>query len=174
MVWNKEGVEFVHFSEEILKHLSVLYRHELHNSYVYSKISNFLNIEGYENLGMYYEDWASEEQEHALVVKEFCESNNICIDMSIPIDGLDIDLKIMPIIHFATVTVDIENETSDLYNELLEMGEESGNGFVKKFAYNFLEEQIEETGKASTIFDKVKNIGDNRALLQLFDNTFER
>jgi ferritin len=94
--------------------------------------------------------------------------------MSIPIDGLDIDLKTMPIIHFATVTVDIENETSDLYNELLELGEESGNGFVKKFAYKFLKEQIEETDKASTIFDKVKNIGDNRALLQLFDNTFER
>ena len=161
------------FSEEIIDYLGVLYRHERHNSYVYSKISNFLNVEGFKKLSKYYEEWSNHEMEHSILVRNFCNSNNIIIDMSKPIDGLDINLEILPITHFSIVTVDVENETTDLYNDLLKMGHEIDNGFIKKFAYSFLEEQQEETDKALTLYDSIKNIGDNRSLLQLFDNTFE-
>jgi len=163
----------LNFSVDIINYLGALYRHEIHNSYVYSKISNFLNVEGYKKLSKYYEDWSNHEMEHSVLVRDFCNSNNIIIDMSTPIDGLDIDLKILPITHFSIVTVDVENETTDLYNDLLEMAHESNNGFIKKFAYDFLAEQQEETDKALSICDSLKNIGDSRSLLQLFDNTFE-
>lgn len=160
------------FPDSILLHLGVLYRHELHNAYVYSKISNFLNVEGFKNIAKYYQEWSQHEISHSISVKDFCDSNNINIDMSISIDPINIDLKNESIVYFSKLTLETENLTTDLYNKLLELGEENNNGFVKKFAYNFLEEQIEETDKALTLYDSIKNIGEDRKYLQLFDNTF--
>jgi len=160
------------FSENIKQFLGRIYRHEVHNSVAYSQISNFLDVEGYKNLAKYYADWSSHETEHSVKVREFCNTNNINIDMSIAIEGLDINLKNMPITHFVIITVDTENETTDLYSELLEMGKNEKNTFTERFALDFILEQIEETEKALGIFDSVNNIGANKGMLQLFDNTF--
>ena len=161
------------FSDKILQHLGVLYRHERHNAYVYSKVYNFLDVMGYKNIAKYYLEWSNHENTHAELVLDFANTNNIHIDMSIPIDPLDIDLINLPISHFATLTLDVENETTELYNQFLEMGEEDNNTFVRRFSLDFILEQMEETDKANTIKDRINNIGNDKALLQLFDNTFE-
>lgn len=163
----------MNFTDDIKNFLSRIYGHERHNSYVYSAISNYLNVLGYKNLSKYYEEWSQHEIEHSMLVRDFCNSNDIFIDMSIPIIGLDINLQLLPLTHFSIVTIDVEAETTDLYNELLEMGVSAGNGFIKKFAYDFLQEQQEETDKANTLFARVQNIGDSKTFLQLFDNTFK-
>jgi ferritin len=160
----------MNFTPEDIDYLGKLYRHERHNSYAYSQISNFLNVQGYSNLSKYYEEWSNHEMEHSILVRDFVNSNNIIIDMSQSIVGLDIDLSNMSITQFAQITIDVENETTLLYNVFLDMGRKELKGFIERFSLDFLLEQIEETD--NTIFDQLNNIGNNRALLQIFDNNF--
>jgi hypothetical protein len=47
------------------------------------------------------------------------------------------------------------------------------SGMLHEFALKLLSEQAEEIGKSLDLQDKIGNIGNNKALLQLFDNTFE-
>lgn len=161
------------FSVEAIDYLGQLYRHERHNSYVYSQVSNFLNVQGYKNLSKYYEDWSQHEIEHSMKVRDFANANNLILDMNQDIKALDIDLSNQPISYFADLTVQVENETSDMYNTYLKMGYSENNGFIQRFSHDFLLEQIEETDKATSIHDSIKNIGDNRSMLQLFDNSFD-
>lgn len=161
------------FSPEMITYLSKLYVHERHNSLVYSHISNFLNVQGYNNLSKYYEDWSQHEIDHSMTVRAFANEQNLILDMFVDSDDVDVDLTSMSISGFTQVTIDVELKTSELYNTLLDMAIQDDNGLVKDFAYVFLKEQREETDKANTIFDQIKNIGDNRQALQLFDNTFE-
>ena len=163
----------MNFSIDDIDYLGQLYRHERHNSYVYSQVSNFLNVQGYKKLAKYYEDWSQHEIEHSMKVRDFANANNILIDMNQDIKPLDMDLSNQSITTFAKITVDVENETSEMYDVYLKMGIKDGNSFIQRFCYDFQLEQIEETDKATSIFDSVKNIGDNRSMLQLFDNSFE-
>lgn len=160
------------FSDKMMEHLNLIYRHERHNSYVYAKISNYLNVQGYLNLSKYYLDWSNHEMEHSRIVLKFYNDNNLNLDASISIDPLDIDLTKMDITHFVEITKEVENETTELYSQLLELSEEENNQFAKRLAHYFLTEQQEETDRANNIYDKITNIGNNRALLQIFDNGF--
>lgn len=170
---NKKVGDKMKFSQKALDHLSVLYRHERHNSYVYAYISNYLNVIGFKNLSQYYRDWSNHEKEHSELVQNFANSNNIVIDVSQSIEPLGIDLYKFPITKFAEVTLEVENKTTDLYNKYLEIGEEDDNPLIRRFALDFILEQQEETGKAYDIHDSIMNIGDNKAFIQLFDSTYE-
>lgn len=160
------------FDSETIDILSQAYLHEMHNMYSYQKISNFLDVKGYKNLSKYWDDWSKEEYHHAQLVKEFCNNNNILINMDSDISLPDFDLENFPITHFVDVTYDIEQDTNDVYNKMYAYAMGINNGFLADFALDFLKEQREETQKANFIRDSIKNIGDNTAILQLFDNTF--
>jgi ferritin len=160
------------FSEKLIEFLGVLYRHELHNQYVYYKISNYLDVLGFKKLADYYRDWANHEKDHSEKVLSFANDNNLHIDMTIPVNPIYVDLSSHPLTYFVQLTMDTENATTDLYNQYLELGEEENNPFVRRFSLDFILEQQEETGKAYDIYDSVMNIGDNKALLMLFNNTF--
>jgi len=153
--------------------LSQAYRHELHNMYSYQKISNFLDVKGYKKLSKYWDDWSKEEYHHAQLVKEFCNDNNILINMDSDILLPDFDLENFPITHFVDVTYEVEQSTSDIYNKMYSYAIGISNGFLVDFALDFLKEQREETQKANTLRDSIKNIGDSTSILQLFDNSFE-
>lgn len=162
----------MNFSGKSIEFLGILYRHELHNSYVYAKISNYLDVLGYKNLAEYWISWSNEEKRHSERCLAFANDNNINIDMSIPIEPINVDLSNQALTYFVDLTLETENKTTDLYNQYMELGEEDNNPFVRRFASDFILEQQEETGKAYAIRDSIKNIGDNRALLMIFDNTF--
>ena len=161
------------FDSETIDILSHAYQHELHNMYSYQKISNFLDVKGYKNLSKYWDDWSKEEYGHAQIVKEFCNDNNILINMDSDILLPDFDLENFPMTHFVDVTYDVEQKTNDIYNTMYSYGMDIKNGFLVDFALDFLKEQREETKKANMLRDSIKNIGDNAAILQLFDNSFE-
>lgn len=161
------------FSPEMIDYLSKLYVHERHNSLVYSHVSNYLNIQGFKNLSKYYEDWSQHEIKHSKIVRAFANEQNIILNMYADSGDKDIDITAMSVTYFVDVTVGVEMKTSEMYNHLLDMAIAEDNGFVKDFAYGFIKEQREETDKANTIHDSIKNIGDDIKMLQLFDSDFE-
>lgn len=146
--------------------------HELHNSAIYRNISMYLNVQGFKNLSKYYAEWSLEENKHATLVQVFLESLNIFIDYNIHFDvvlGLESSLN-----KFAMLTLDTENLTTRMIQECLAESYLPENCAMSTvFLLGMIKEQIEETDKANNINDNMLNIGENRALLQIFDNGFE-
>lgn len=163
----------IQFDSETIDVLSNAYVHELHNMYSYQKISNFLDVKGYKNLSKYWDDWSKEEYHHAQLVKEFCNDNNILINMDSDIQLPDFDLENFPITYFVEVTYNVEQKTNDIYNKMYSYALSVSNGFLIDFSLDFLKEQREEMSKANSLRDSIKNIGDNTAILQLYDNSFK-
>lgn len=146
--------------------------HELSNSAIYQKIAMWLDIKGFSNISNYYKDWSLEEKDHAMWVQEFLEGLNIFVSISdIKIPNLDLDSNVT---NFVNVTYDTEMLTTKMLEECLEESYKGGNTtLVTVFLLNkMLDEQIEETAKANKIKDTINNIGDNLALLQIFDSNF--
>lgn len=147
--------------------------HELNNSYKYQQIAMYLDVKGLKNLAKYYKDWSKEEKEHGIWVQEFLESINVYVDFSGSLEGIVIPDSING---FAELTLATENQTTEMLGECLTQSykEECCYGkLVTAFIQNkMLQEQIEETEKASTLNDQVKNLG-SIGLLQLFDSSFE-
>lgn len=122
-------------------------------------------------MGIYWNEWSVEEKNHSQWVKNFLQDLNIPL-FPAPTESFDYNLNVN-LLEFVSVTIDRENKTTDLYHNILDTAMDMENsGMLVQFANKMLNEQIEETDKALTIQDKLTNIGDNKALLQLFDNTF--
>ena len=157
--------------EETIKLLHIAYTHEISNMLKYDYISSWLDVKGFSKLSNYYKEWALEEKEHSLWVKEFLMDLNIPIKLlSIPEINMDLDSNL---VNFADVTLETEDSTTELYEKILDIAHEfEDSAMLIQFANKMLIEQIEETDKANTINDKILNIGDNKSMLQLFDNTF--
>lgn len=161
-----------YLTNETISKLKMAYAHEMHNMLLYNEISSVLNVNGFRKLAKYYESWASEEKSHAGMVFDFMNQLNIPIS-NIPFDKLHFTVDFSVITNFAEVTLNTENETTKLYDELLQDAMEfEDSAMLIQFCNKMLNEQIEETGKANDINDMISNIGNNRAMLQLFDNTF--
>jgi len=146
--------------------------HEFSNMHKYQKISMILNVQGFENLSKYFKDWANEEKTHALWVQEFLENINKYVDFNI--SSIDSIIENSSVISLAELVLKTELETNNMLDECLEESCVEGNSkIIMTFIENkMLQEQIEETDKAYTFLDKIKNIGENKALLQIFDSKF--
>jgi len=161
-----------YLNEEVISLLQKSYIHEIRNSLIYSEISSYLNVMGYKNLSSYYSKWSDEEREHSKWVKGFMESLNIQIENS-PFNDIPFVVDKTTLTAFARQTVEVENATTEMYDELLQIAHEfTSSAMLISFCNRLISEQIEETNKALDIHDSVMNIGDNKAMLQLFDNTF--
>lgn len=146
--------------------------HEFDNMYKYQKISMILNIQGFENLSKYFKKWADEEKSHALWCQEFLEGINMYVDFNINSNtSLSIDNSVLSLVELVLET---ELKTNDMLDECLEESCLEGNSkIIMAFIENkMIQEQIEETDKANTLLDKIKNIGNDKAFLQLFDSEF--
>ena len=162
-----------YLNEEAIRLVEKAYIHEIRNMMIYTEISSYLAVLGYKSLSAYYQKWADEERQHSLWVKEFMDSINLPIQNS-PFENISFTVDRTTLTSFAKQTLDVENETTKLYDEILEIAHEfESSAILIQFANKFLIEQIEEISKANDIYDSISNIGDNRAMLQLFDNTFE-
>lgn len=162
-----------YLSEETIQKLQQAYVHEIHNMLIYTQISSYLGVNGFKNLASYYLDWAEEERKHSSWVKDFMDSLNILIG-NISLESPSLEMDNSSIIGFAQRTLEVENATTLIYDELLQTAMDfDDSAMLAQFANKMLIEQIEETGKANDINDMLINIGDNRPLLQLFDNTFK-
>lgn len=163
----------VFLTQEVINKLQIAYVHELRNMMIYNQISSYLGVCGFKNLASYYSDWSKEERKHSEWVKDFMDALNIPIENS-PFENLHFEIDNSNITNFAKKTLETEIETTKIYDELLQMAMDfDDSAMLIQFANKILIEQIEETGKANDINDMMTNIGDNRAMLQLFDNTFD-
>lgn len=147
--------------------------HEIVNMYKYQKIAMYLNIKGFLNLSNYYKKWSEEEKKHSIWIQEFLEDLNIYVDYDIlAVESFSLDV---PFTQLTQLTLDTEFLTTKMLEECLIESYNVGNtALASEFLLNtMIKEQREETGKANTINDQIKNIGDNISLLQLFDNMFE-
>ena len=161
-----------YLSESTIKKIQEAYIHEVRNSLIYAQISSYLSVNGYRNLSAYYSKWAEEERGHSMLVKDFMDSLNIMIDGS-GIDKLQYQIDFSSLTSFGKTTLEVENQTTAIYDELLQLAMDfDDSALLSVFANKLLSEQLEETAKANDINDMLINIGDNRAFLQLFDNTF--
>lgn len=161
-----------YLSDDAILKLNYAYHHEISNSIFYDYIASYLNVLGFDNLSTYWEDWSNEEKKHAKWVKEFLQELNIPLSPS-QLEAYTYDLS-SSLIEFVIMTIDREDKTTELYQDILNYALElQDNGLLIQFANKMLIEQQEETNKAKTIYDKVVNIGENKALMQLFDNSFE-
>ena len=145
--------------------------HEIHNSIIYQEIAMWLDVKGFSNLSAYYKKWSDEEKSHGMWVQEFLEQLNVYINIgSISIERLNLENDVLK---FAEVTLQTEIETTEMLEECLRESYNTSSLSTVFLLNTMLKEQIEETAKANKIKDTVSNIGNNLALLQLFDNTFE-
>ena len=161
-----------YLTDEIINRLNYAYHHEISNSIFYDYISSYLNVLGFNNLSEYWREWSIEEKEHGKWIKTFLQDLNIPLSPS-QVENFDYDIN-SSLLEFLNITIDRENKTTQLYHEILDIALELENSaLLIQFANKMLQEQIEETNKALTIQDRILNIGDNKGLLQLFDNTFK-
>lgn len=162
-----------YLNTEAISRLQKAYSHEVKNMLIYTQISSYLGVNGFKKLSKYYSDWAEEERTHSLWVKDFMDSLNIIIE-NYPIDMPQFEIYNTSLTEFARKTLETENETTLMYDELLQLAMDfDDSAMLVQFVNKMLIEQIEEVGKANDINDMIINIGDNRPFLQLFDNTFE-
>jgi ferritin len=161
-----------YLTNEMIAKLNYAYHHEYSNSLFYDYIASYLNVMGFDNLSDFWADWSGEEKKHSQWVKEFLQDLNIPLSPA-SLENFDYDLN-KGLIEFVNITLDREDKTTQLYHDILDVALELENsGLLVQFANKMLIEQTEETNKALTIKDKVSNIGDDKALLQIFNNTFE-
>ena len=140
-------------SEETIKKLQLAYNHEVKNMLVYTQIANYLGVNGFKNLAKYYLIWANEERQHSLWVKDFMDSLNILMESN-PFETFSFDINNQSIISFAQKTLEVENSTTLIYDELLQSAMDfDDSAMLIQFANKMLIEQIEETGKANDIND---------------------
>jgi ferritin len=152
--------------------LNYAYYHEVTNSIVYDTVASYLNILGFDNLSDFWDDWGLEEKKHSKWVKEFLQELNIPL-MKGNLEEFEYDLNKSGI-EFVNVTMQREDMTTQLYHDILDTALElDDSALLVQFANKMLIEQQEETSKALTMQDKMSNIGENKALMQLFDNSFE-
>lgn len=147
--------------------------HEITNMYKYQKIAMYLNIKGFTNLSNYYKKWSDEEKKHSIWVQEFLENLNIYVDYEVSaVESFSLEV---PFSKLTELTLETELLTTKMLEECLSESYNIGNtSLASEFILNtMIKEQIEETAKANTINDQIKNIGENSALLQLFDNEFD-
>ena len=70
------------------------------------------------------------------------------------------------------MTVEREDMTTDIYNEIYKLASKESNGLCMEFVLNtMLKEQIEETDKSGTLYDQIHNLKDLRDL-QKFDKGY--
>ncbi len=161
-----------YLTDEVINMLNYAYHHEISNSLFYDYISSYLNVLGFNNLSEYWHEWSIEEKEHGKWVKNFMQDLNILLSPA-RLEDFAYDLS-TSLIEFVNVTSDREDKTTQIYHNLLDVAMELENsGMLIQFVNKMLQEQIEETNKALTIKDQINNIGENKALMQLFDNGFE-
>jgi len=162
-----------YLSVDTISKLQLAYAHEIRNMMIYEQISSWLDVSGFKNLSKYYADWSMEEKSHSIMVKDFLSKLNVPI-MNTPFDYLAFSIDNTSITNFAKKTLETENETTKIYDDLLQTALDfEDSSLLVDFATKMNSEQLEETGKANDIHDMIMNIGENKAMLQLFDNTFE-
>jgi len=163
----------INLTERMIELLKRQHSHEVHNSLIYKNISHYLNVLGFTNLSKYYASWSVEETGHSNIIKDFLEALNIFIDYEVSINTSILDLG-ASLTRFAQVTLDTENKTTEMLEECLRESYMTGNtSMATMMLQDMIKEQIEETDKANTLNDQISNIGENRALMQLYDMNFE-
>lgn len=157
-------------SKNLINKLSHAYYHEIENQIIYSMIASWLDSKGLYSLSKYYDEWSNEERNHSQWVKEFLQSMSVQLPVSAE---LKIDeLSFNTIYSFVEHTVDRENETTDIYNDIYFSAMDEKNSVVMEFVSNTMQkEQIEEIDKSYTLLDQVNNMNDIGEL-QRFDKNF--
>lgn len=161
-----------YITDSMISKLNYAYHHEISNAVFYDYISSYLDVLGYKNLSDYWEDWAKEEKKHSKWVRTFMQQVGISLSPG-QLESFNYDLN-SSLIEFINVTMDREDKTTKLYHNILDVALGlDDSAMLVQFANMMLNEQIEETDKAGTIYSKIINIGEDKGLLQLFDNGFK-
>lgn len=112
---------------------------ELYNKLLYEHFANYFALEGYGDLERYYRHRANEEETHYQWIKKFLSDNDCEYDHP----GVnDVEETIDNIVTPFELTVDVENETTELIYKIVEKTQE-----VKDFiTYQWLMSDNESTG----------------------------
>jgi len=141
--------------------------HELNNSVIYRKISNFLSVKGFSNLASRFKKNSEDKVDHSWWLQDFLEKLNIEIDLI----QFPLNVQTITLTNFVELALQREIETTKMINEMLGQSYEE-SGIITDFLLStMLREQTEEIEKVNTLNDEIINIGGNVALLQLFDKS---
>ena len=156
-----------------VKQIQMAYLHEKENSLIYDSLSIWLDSKGLTRLADYYRDWSHEENTHSKWVRNFMMNLGIpVLPGSIEIEHYSLDRSLL---EFINVTKQREDSTTKIYRDLtiaaLDMNN-IGDDLLLNLTRKMSKEQIEETGKVTSLLSKIGNIKDFSEL-QLFDNGFK-
>lgn len=160
----------IRLNDMLIEKLHYAYYHEIENQLIYSRIASWLDRHGLYKLSKYYDEWSTEERNHSEWVKDFLQSIGIELPNSFNINVENLEFK--DIYSFVDMTVEREEETTDIYNEIYRLANADANGLCMEFVMNtMLKEQIEETDKSGTLYDQIHNLRDMTDL-QKFDKGY--
>lgn len=143
--------------------------HELTNYQIYMKIYNILSVAGYTNMASYFKKQGVDESGHQQIVLDYCTDRNEIVSFE-QINTPEVPMQVTAIADLYLATeISTTNALKDLYRLCLAKMDFLSAEKIRQM----LTEQIEEEASALDFRDKVKNIGETPAMLQIFDNTFE-
>lgn len=90
--------------------------HELYNKALYLTFANYFAIEGLPKLEQYYKERAEEEEKHHHWIYEWLSYNDVQFEYP-NVEAINIDIKDR--IHPFKLTVDVEIETTDLIDKIM-------------------------------------------------------
>ena len=157
-------------SDILVDKLHHAYYHEIENQLIYSRIASWLDKHGLYKLSKYYDNWSAEERNHSEWVKDFLQSVGIELPNTFHIYVDNIEFN--DVYSFVDMTVEREDMTTNIYNEIYKLANAESNGLCMEFVMNtMIKEQIEETDKSGTLYDQIHNLKDLRDL-QKFDKGY--
>jgi|GEM_PF-6653809 len=141
--------------------------HEYSNELRYRQIEAYFQNKRLMNLAEYFRKQADEESGHA---KKFINHIHQRTGGIYKVYGIEPDqLEITDKYSVGNLYVQIEENTSELIEELFKYAFDSGSFIDLGFIQSMLDEQIQEEDSATEFLEKISNVSD----LVLFDATFK-
>lgn len=152
-------------SKEIQELLLRQLKHELQNYCIYLNFANYFGVRGYVLLEEYYKLRSDEEMRHAMWCRKYLNEN----DAEYLIPTIEqFDKKITDMVMPFELTVDLEVETTQLINEIVEQAANEGDWGTFNFLMGhdpekgmLIDEQVEEESISRTVRDIAKSDGDS-------------
>lgn len=150
-------------SKEIQELLLRQLKHELQNHNAYMNFSNYFGVRGFMILEEYYKERADEEYKHHTWIRKYLNEN----DAEYIYPTIDqFDKKVENMIDPFRITVDLEIETTQMINEIVDQAVEEGdwatfnwlNGHSDEDGM-LVNEQVEEESISRTVRDIAETEG---------------
>ena len=152
--------------KNIIDLLQFRIQQEEQSSRIYSSMSEWLKLKGYEGASKLWADYSSEELSHATWAKNYLQALNI-LPTTPSQEQPELNFKGLPQIIAKTMQHEllITEQCKELGKECLK----SGDLMTFNLAQKYIDEQVNEIEKAQFWIDQLEQFGDSPVALRLLD-----